>query len=221
MALQLNLYHEIQKQEQQRRRDPLKLGLLALAVMAGIFVLYYLVRLESAHRVESRLAALKREWMSMEPKCKQAEARSGDLTGFITLSDALTQKMEHRFYWAPVLDQLIQAVPAEVQFTRFDGGLLVDDKQKSAITISGNCVGSEPRKVAEELRTALNNKLVEKFRSAKAAFQNLDDAVESVRLDGKSLPTVSFGIRVEIGKVPADLAVNDTKQNRHETKKLQ
>ena len=75
--------------------------------------------------------------------------------------------MEHRFYWAPVLDQILQAVPAEVQFTRFDGGIIVDDKQKSTINLTGNCVGSEPRKVAEELRTALNNKLVEKFRGTK------------------------------------------------------
>jgi Tfp pilus assembly protein PilN len=221
MALRLNLYHEIQKQEQQRRRDPLKLGMLALAVLAGLFVLYYLVRLERAHSLQSRLSTLKREWSTMEPKCKQAEAKAGDLQGVIALSDVLKQKMEHRFYWAPVLDQVIQAVPAEVQFTKFDGGLLVDDKQASAITISGNCVGSEPRKVAEDLRTALNNKLVEKFRSAKASFQSLDDALEGVRLDGKSLPTVSFGIRVEISKQQADLAANDTKQNRREPKKLQ
>ena len=221
MSLCLNLYHEIQKQKQQRRRDPLKLGMLAIAVLAGLFALYYLIRLEGTRRLESRLAALKSEWNTLDPKCKQAEAKSGELMSLITLSDALSQKMEHRFYWAPVLDQVIQAVPAEVQFTKFDGGLLVDDKQKSAITISGNCVGSEPRKVAEELRTALNNKLVDKFRSAKATFQSLDDAIESVRLDGKSLPTVSFGIRVEIGDKPTDLAANDTKQKRRETKKLQ
>ena len=41
MALQLNLLHEEITQERQRKRDPLKLGVLALCVFGAILFIYY------------------------------------------------------------------------------------------------------------------------------------------------------------------------------------
>jgi hypothetical protein len=40
MALRLNLYHEIERQKQAERRDPLKLSMLGLAVIELLFALY-------------------------------------------------------------------------------------------------------------------------------------------------------------------------------------
>ena len=221
MALHLNLYHEIQKQKRQRQQDPLRLGAFALAAIVGLLLVYYMVRLEQAYSVNSQLAVLESEWRKMEPKVKQVESRMDALTKMIALSEALTQRVEHRYYWAPVLDQVLQAVSSEVQFSRFDAGVVVDEKKQSNIVIAGNCVGSEPRKVAEELRTALNGKLTERFKSASAAFQALDDAVENAMVDGKSLPTVSFVIKLDIGKPDAVLAANDAKTAPRQPKKFQ
>jgi hypothetical protein len=218
MALHLNLYHEIQKQKRERQRDPLRLGLMALGAIVAVFVLYYVVRLGQTQVINSRLAAANSEWMKLEPKCKQADSRIESLTKSLALGEALTQRIENRFYWAPVLDRLLQAVPSEVQLSRFDGGVVVDEKTLSNITIAGNCVGKEPRKVAEELRTSLTGKMTDKFKSARASFQALDDAVESAQLDGKSLPTASFIIRLDIGRGDRALAANNAHagQNRRE-----
>ena len=58
MPLHVNLYHEVQRQELARRRDPLRLGMIGLLVIAIGFVVNYFVVLEGAHSVGVRYSSL-------------------------------------------------------------------------------------------------------------------------------------------------------------------
>ncbi len=208
MALHLNLYHEIQKQKQQSRRDPLKLGMYGLGVVALCLAGYYCMRLREASQVMGRLDQMQAEWEKMEPLQKAAETRGADLSKAIQTSDALVQKIENRFYWAPLLDQLLEATPKNVQITKFDGKSDIDNGASTcSFTITGLSSGNEPRRVAEELRTALHNKFAEKHGKVTAVFQALDDAAETVFLDGRPLPVANFGIKLDLTE-PQQLVEN-------------
>ncbi|MBA3544362.1 MAG: hypothetical protein H0T83_07985, partial [Chthoniobacterales bacterium] len=66
MALQLNLLHEEFTQERQRKRDPLKLGVMALIGFGVILFLYYGWNAYQALQIKSRLSAAQSEWEKVE-----------------------------------------------------------------------------------------------------------------------------------------------------------
>ena len=203
MALHLNLYHEIQKQKIQSRRDPLKLGMVALGVVALCLAGYYFARLREASMVMSRLDQMEAQWEKMEPQMKAAKARETDLSVSIKTSDALVQRIEGRFYWAPLLGQLLEVTPKTVQITKFDGKSTNDKVAACSFSITGLSSGAEPRRVAEELRTALRNKFTENFSDVAATFQMLEDAPETVLVDGKSMAVANFGIKLDMTRQEA------------------
>ncbi len=198
MALHINLYHEIQKQELARRRDPLKLGMLGLLLVVIGFVAFYFYRMESVHLLNVRIATLETEWKKFEPKQKAAKTREDELTQNIKLSDLLTKRIESRFYWAPILDEVLQNVPREVQITKLAGDLAIEKGRPSVLLVSGISSSAAPRKVAEDLRTALDEKLAENFEKVNSRFNSLDDTEESVTLDGKPCPTATFAIEFQL-----------------------
>ncbi len=124
MALHLNLYHEIEKQKSQSRRDPLRLGIIGLACVALGFALFYFYRLHQAGEVDNQLGQLQSQWDKLDPQQKAAQARQADLSQSINTCDAVVSKIEHRLFWAPLLDQFLKVVPKNVQITRFDGYFL-------------------------------------------------------------------------------------------------
>lgn len=206
MPLHVNLYHEVQRQELARRRDPLRLGMLGLLVIAVGFVVNYFIVLGQAHVVGSQYAVLADEYSKLEPKAKAATARQDELNQQISASDTLMRNVDSRFYIAPVLDQILQSVPRSVQLTHVGAEVSADDKTRSSLDISGISSAVEPRKEAEALRTALVTKLGAKFKSANAVFKSLDDSDQVVILDGKRLPTANFTIQIQLVKTDADAA---------------
>jgi len=203
MALHLNLYHEIQKQKLQSRRDPLKLGMVGVAVIALCLAGYYCVRLREASVVMSQSNQMQAEWDKMEPQMKAAKDRETDLSVSIETSDALVQRIESRFYWAPVLGQLLEVTPKDVQITKFDGRSTNDKVATCTFSITGLSSGAEPRRVAEQLRTALRNKFTEGYSDVAATFQMLEDASETVLIDGKNMPVANFGIKLDMARQEA------------------
>ncbi len=202
MALHLNLYHEIQKQKQQSRRDPLKLGMVGVGLIALCLAGYYLMRLREASSVMSRMDQMQAVWDKLEPEQKAAAAKQEDLAKAIKTSDALVQRIENRIYWAPLLGQLLEVTPKNVQITKFDGTAANDKTPTCSFTIVGLSSGAEPRRVAEELRTALHKKFAENHGAVTAAFQMLEDAQETVSVDGKPMPVANFGIKLDMSARP-------------------
>jgi Tfp pilus assembly protein PilN len=207
MPLHVNLYHEVQRQAQARRRDPLRLGMIGLLVIALGFVVNYFVVLEGAHSVGERYSILEDEFNKLNPKAKDAKARQAELNDEITASDTMMKSVDSRFYWAPVLDQLLKTVPRNVQLTHVGADAPSDGKGSDVLTIAGISSAAEPRKEAEALRTALDAKLAANFKSVSSVFKMLDDSDQVVVLDGHRLSTATFTIEFQLeAKDPVDAA---------------
>jgi len=208
MPLHVNLYHEVQRQELARRRDPLRLGMMGLGVIAVGFVAYYFVVLEQAHEVTTQYEALQDEFSKLDPKAKAAKTREDELNTEISASDTLVKSIDSRFYWAPVLDQVLKTVPRTVQLTHFSGATPNSASTTvNTVEISGISSAIEPRKEAEALRTALNTRLGTQFDGVNAMFKTLDDSDEIVMLDGRRLATAAFNIEIKLqAKDPATAA---------------
>jgi len=203
MALHLNLYHEIQTQNLQRQRDPLKLGMLALLVVAVGFVGYYFYRLQGSTGLNNQAARLQTDWLVLEPKQKQAATREGELLATVKLKEALVNRMEERCLWGPVLDIVAQGVPKEVQLKSLEATKVVTTDKIRVVTfvLSGVAGGVEPRRSAEDFRVAFLRRLSERFKSVnsvpKDGFRSLDDKDERVMLDGQNYPTAAFVVSYE------------------------
>lgn len=211
MPVHLNLLHEIEKAERERRRDPLKLGMLALAVVALLFVGYYFVRLGQVHGVHSEQAVLAAQWRELEPKKIEAEKIEQDLTETMKASEILVQRIENRFYWAPFLQVLIETVPRNVQIVRMSADVSAEGLKRCGVTLDGIAAGAEPRAIAESLRTTLSGKLSELYGPTTDSFKSLDDGTETALLDGVNLPTaiftLSYGFAADKPTTPATATV--------------
>jgi hypothetical protein len=214
MALRLNLYHEIEQQKAIKRRDPLKLSMIGLGLIAFGFAAYYLFEFGVEHSLTSEAAQIQGEADRLKPKFEAAKKREDELSLSVKLSDAMIRRIEGRFYWAPLLDTIAQIVPREAQVTTLVGDVSNDKYKRANITLSGVCAGEEPRKVAEDLRRALNDKLAAKYKHVSAIFRVLDDGKELATLDGKQYPTASFDINLLLQAGDDDPATPPPKKKR-------
>jgi hypothetical protein len=202
MPLHVNLYHEIQSQERARRRDPLRLTIIGLVVIGIGFVANYFVALGEAHIVGEHYATLQAQFSKLDPKAKAAKARQTELDDEISASDTMMKTVDGRFYWAPVLDQILKVVPRNVQLIHVAADA-AGDKSPGVLTISGISSGVEPRKEAESLRQALGAKLGSEFLNVTSVFKFLDDSDEVAVLDGRRLATATFTIEIQLEPKPS------------------
>ena len=198
MALHLNLYHEIEGGRRQNRRDPLKLSMIGLAVVAAGFAGYYLWEQGVEHVLSSDLNT-QQATRAISPSAEQAALKKEvELQAGIKLSETLVKRVEGRFYWASLLDGLAQIVPREIQITRLSGEVTADKTKHCTITVDGISAGAEPRKVAEELRRALNEKFTAQYKNVSATFKALEDGKDPARLDGQPVSTALFAIQLQM-----------------------
>ena len=205
MALHLNLYHEVTTAKALKRRDPLKLAMLGLVAVIAGFASYYVIELVKLHSINNSLATVKDEFSKLEPQAKIAKKREEELNAQMKSGDLLVKKVEGRFYWAPMLEQIMQVVPREVQVTRLAGDIAGEGLRHCSISLDGLSAGADARKVAEDLRTALAEKFTASYRNVTSKFRSLEDGTEMVMLDGKQVPTALFAISVDLyaGAEPA------------------
>ena len=197
MALRLNLNHEILQAERARARDPLKLSLWGLGVIAALFACYYFFQLARMGVISQEYAHKKAEFDAIDGKSVVAKTREDELSTTIRAGENMLQRIEGRFYWAPMIEQLVNAVPPEVQITKFSGDVQGDTTKKCRISIDGLSAGTDPRKVAENLRTAIAESFGKKYKNVTTGFRSLEDGVETVQLAGAARPTATFAINVE------------------------
>ena len=92
MGLHLNLLHEEIQQQRDRQRDPLKIGMMVLAGLGAIMLLYYLWNAYQVLGIRSRLTQTQHDWAKVEPKVTGAQKRSAELNSIIS-----TTKKPKRF----------------------------------------------------------------------------------------------------------------------------
>jgi Tfp pilus assembly protein PilN len=198
MALHLNLYHEIETQKSASRRDPLKIAGYILGATVAVFAAMYAFETAKSSSLNMKLATLKAQFDDLDPKAREAEKRENALKQTFETSDRFVKNIETRFYWAPVIEDVVKAVPREVQITKLTGTVQGEDVKKAQLTFDGIAAGADPRRVAEDLRQALVETFGKKFKEVTAKFRLLEEGTETVTLDGRSLPTATFGITISL-----------------------
>jgi hypothetical protein len=198
MALKLNLYHEVDQARAQRRRDPLKISLIVLSVVVTAFAVLYFVEIGKLAVINRELVRKKAQFDEIEPQAKKAREVEKALQQNLQLSDRLVKRIEGRFYWAPLLEQIVPLVPAEVQITKLQGDVQGEQLKKCQVTIDGVSAGVDPRKVAEELRQSIAESLGKKYKNVTASFRQLEDGIDHVNVNGKTCPTATFAINVQL-----------------------
>lgn len=194
MALRINLYHEVLLARKKEQYDPLKLSMFGMIIVAVCLVGYYVVEIAKKSTAVSAASAAKAEYDQLLPQATAAKEREEKLTKEIGLADKLTQRIEGRFYWAPVLEHVASAVPRNVQILKLSGDVTGESPKRCQLTLDGTAAGTEPRRVAEELRLSLAERVGTNYQNVLAVFKTLEERVERVNLDGNQFPTVMFTI---------------------------
>lgn len=216
MALRINLYHEIHRARKEERYDPLKISFICLGLVALGLAGIYLTKLSETSTVREEFAAHEAEMTKLGPQSAKAKLDEEIFKTQIQKAEALSNKIEKRFYWAPVMDLVGASIPKNVQITKFVGDVATGDAagRRVGLSIDGIAAGAQPRKVAEDLRLAIIESLSQKFKAPTAAFRTLDDSVEHVNLEGEDLPTALFSINISFTATGAEVAPQPTTAQR-------
>ncbi|MGI8891104.1 MAG: hypothetical protein ACR2G0_10030 [Chthoniobacterales bacterium] len=195
MALQLNLLHEEFSEERQRKRDPLKLGVIALSSFGLLLFLYYGWNAYQTIQIKRELGVTMGEWQKVEPKVTAAQKRATELHQIIDSTKVLDGLIDQRFYWAPFLSEVAQCVAPNLQITGLDGNLVESD-HSIAVSLEGLAAAQEPRAAAEEFRQLLTEQLEKHYTEVKVTFRNLEDLDTVVNLAGAATPSARFVLAV-------------------------
>jgi Tfp pilus assembly protein PilN len=196
MPLRVNLYHEVLRAKRQEQYDPLKLSFLGLLIVAVAMVGYYFVQLKRTSDVRSAFNVQKAEFERLSPLAKAAADREAELTKQFELAERVSNRIEKRFHWAPVLEVILAAVPSNVQLTKLSGDTGREKGGNCQVNLEGIAAGEEPRAVAEDTRKAIADRFAARYANVSATFKNLDDSAEQVRVGGKQMASVVFTITV-------------------------
>src|SRR5436190_8198512 len=191
MALHLNLLHEEILEQRQRKRDPLKIGILVLVSGGTLLFLYYGWNAYRTFEIKAKLNAIDGDWKKLEPQVTQAQKRSAQLTDLINTTRVLDDYIDNRFFWGPFLEKLSRCVPPNAQLTGMEAGVLEDDKGVT-ITIDGVAAAREPRSAAEDLRQMLLEQLGKSYHDVKVEFKTLEDVEAVANLGGTNVPTARY-----------------------------
>jgi hypothetical protein len=201
MALHLNLLHEEISAQRQRKRDPLKIGMMVLGAIGALMVLYYLWNAYKLLEIRNRLSQAQHDWAKVEPKVTAAQKRSTELNGIISTTKVLDGMIDNRFFWAPFLEKLARSVALNAEITSLDGNALDDGRIN--VVIEGIAAGREPRAAAEELRQLLLEQLTQSYFDVKVEFKSLEDLDTIVHIGGATQPTARFSINAAFGMTAA------------------
>jgi hypothetical protein len=197
MALQLNLLHEEISEERQRKRDPLKLGIMGLIAFGVLLFLYYGWNAYQTIQIRSQLNLAQAEWQKVEPKVTAAQKRANELRQIIDSTKVLDDLIEQRFYWAPFLAQVAHCVAPNLQVTGLDG-MIVEGDGSVTVGLEGLAAAREPRAAAEEFRQLLSEQLEKTYTDVKVTFRNLEDLDTMVNLNGAPTPSARFVLNLTL-----------------------
>ncbi len=212
MALNINLYHEIQRARKQEQYDPLKISMMCLGVVGLCLAGWYFMRLSETSKAREEYATHQAEMAKLQPQAAAAKISEAELTKTIQLADLFTKRIEERFYWAPVVEIVAGVIPRNVQITKLVGDVSSSETpRRIGMSVEGIAAGQHPRKVAEDIRLALIDALGRKYKGVTASFRSLDDSIERVNLDGTEMGTAIFAIGVSFTSAGVDAAPEQPK----------
>lgn len=205
MALRINLYHEIEAAKQERRRDPLKLGMLGVLLIVLLCMGWYGLRYMQVSKVVAERIQAEAEWRDYEKRAAAAHVRTAELKELLRTDTILRQFTENRFFWAPELQNLLQAIPPYVQIdglscmARIDEASAEPPKDFSMI-LSGRAAGEVPLITSEEFRKELAKHFTKGDRKATAEFpsRQLNETSDTVKLSGSTLKIATFTISLGV-----------------------
>jgi Tfp pilus assembly protein PilN len=196
MPVKINLYHEVLRARHEEQYDPLRLSMIGLVVIVIGLAGYYVLALTGRNSVENALVQKQREFEQLQPKVKIATEAEKELSAELGLADKVRERIEDRFYWGPVFEHIVSVVPANVQITRCSGDVAPEPGRRCQITVEGIAAGEEPRRVAEDLRKGLLERLDATYKNVSAVFRTLEDGTEKVNVAGASMATAHFNIGI-------------------------
>lgn len=195
MALHLNLLHEEILEHRQRQRDPLKIGILVLAVCGAGLFLYYAWNAYRTLEIKSRLGAIEWDWKKIEPKVTAAQKRSAELTALIQTTRVLDDYIDNRFFWGPFLEKLSRCIAPNAQLASIEGAVL-DEGKGVSVSIEGVAAGREPRAAAEDLRQMLMEQLGQGYGNVKVEFKTLEDIDTIVNIGGTTMAMARYVLSI-------------------------
>lgn len=190
MALHLNLLHEEKSEQRQRKRDPLKIGMMVVAGIGALLFIYYIWNAYQTLEIKRRLSAVQADWAKVEPKILAAQKKSAELNGTINTTRVLDEMISNRFYWAPFMDRVARCVAPNTQLTGLEGS--VGEDKLVHVTIEGVAAGREPRAAAEDLRQLVLEQLGKSYSDVKVEFKTLEDLDTIVSVAGANMPMSRF-----------------------------
>ena len=125
-----------------------------------LLVFWYFYRLSVVSRVEAKRQQVRSDWSHLEPEKKAAVENEVRLLAQQKSNQALFERLNERFYWAPLLDEIATFTPTNIQIVSFEGVLDNGKEKKKTITVlvRGVAAGLEPRTVAEDFRRSLRDR---------------------------------------------------------------
>lgn len=206
MALHLNLNHELERLRAERRRDPLKLTMIGLMFVAGLFVLQYMWTMTKTSLVTRERDKMKAELNKKDPLAKAAVVEEVELQKKLGNGERFRGRIEGKFYWAPLIQLVIENIPGNIHITRFAGDVNAEDPSKVQFKLEGLIVGSAPLTLADEFRKKLGQSLEQKYKNVKTDYRHLLEEKEQVVIEGKSLSNATFTINVQMQHRESTLA---------------
>lgn len=206
MALHLNLNHELERIRAERRRDPLKLTMIGLMFVAGLFVLQYMWTMTKTSLVTRERDKMKAELNKKDPLAKAAVIEEAELQRKLGNGERFRGRIEGKFYWAPLIQLVIENIPGNIHITRFAGDVNAEDPSKIQFKLEGLIVGSAPLTLADDFRKKLGQSLEQKYKNVKTDYRHLLEEKEQVVIEGKSLPNATFTINVQMQHRESTLA---------------
>jgi hypothetical protein len=198
MALHLNLNHELERVRAERRRDPLKLTMLGLILVAALFAVQYMWNMTKTALVTRERDAKRADFAAKEPLAKAAAIEEAELQKKLGNSERFQARIESKFHWAPLIQLLMENIPGNIHITRFAGDVNNDDSSKVQFKLEGLIVGPAPLTLADDFRQKLGQALEKKYRNVNTSYRHLLEEKEPVQIEGKSLANATFTINVQM-----------------------
>ncbi len=196
MPLHINLLHEEQSKIVERKRDPLKLGILALLVVAVCFYGYYLMKSSGVAKITQEKVNLEGDLAKITPIATQAKADETAASLTLAATAAVEKIIDNRFYWGPLFSEIMAGTGPEIQISGFEGTNKV--RESVTLTVVGVSAGREPRAVAERFRQSMEERLRKAYGTVTSQFASLENSETPLVINGKSFATANFAIGFEI-----------------------
>lgn len=197
MAIHINLLHEQKTQQKQAERDPLKLGMLGMLVVAMLLGGYYTWKKAELSTVQSALEEARIEFDKLKPVIAKYEQDKAGYEAKVAVQTEIVKRIDERFFWAPAFEVVAKSMPVKVQITRMEGNA---STETVTLRISGMVAESEPEKAADKLRVSLMEGMQRIYDGVAGEFSDLKEHEGTIKFAGKEFPAADFEILLKLNR---------------------